>query len=152
MGGVLTLGGLSFSLLGLAVVLALPVFVYLTSEHWPPPYQAQAVGALRVLDAALAEYQRAHPERGFARSLEELGPNGAKLIDGELAAGRSKGYLLSYRPGPPDAKGVVTTYSITARPVKYGVTGHIGFYTDQSGVRRFAPDDREPTAQDQPLQ
>src|SRR4029450_206345 len=42
-------------------------------------------------------------------------------------------------------------YTVTARPVRYGISGTRSFYCDGSGVIRFTDEDREPTAEDRPL-
>ena len=59
------------------------------------------------------------------------------------------GYRFDYSPGPPDAKGKITTYSLTASPLKAG--GGNFFYTDQTGVIRVNTS-RPATASDNPLE
>jgi len=44
--------------------------------------------------------------------------------------------------GPTDEQGTVTTFSVVASPVEYGVTGWANFYSDESGVIRYTVEDR----------
>jgi len=115
--------------------------------------EASAVGNMRTLNTAEVTYASTFTEIGFAASIEVLGGNGgdaqqAGLIDSELAEGVKSGYKFEYRGGSDSPR---TSYQITARPVHYGTTGKRSFFTDQSGVIRFTEEDREPTAQDDPL-
>ena len=122
--------------------------------------ESSAVGSLRTINTACATYASTYPERGFPRALEHLGPpqsgkpedaENAGLIDQVLAGGRKSGYVFDYRPGPPDSKGIVTTYSVTARPQDFGGTGARSFYTDQTGIFLATTENRAATAQDPPL-
>jgi len=118
-----------------------------------PHDEASGVGSLRDIITAQVEYARAHPDKGFASSLVELGPeSGAALIDSVLASGRKSGYVFILTAAPPDAHGRITHYTVIARPQKYGKQGTHSFFTDESGVQRFTTDDRAPTAQDPELQ
>ncbi len=47
--------------------------------HERVPYEASAVGLLRTINVAEAEYAQAHPDKGFASSLAELPRNPAVL-------------------------------------------------------------------------
>jgi type IV pilus assembly protein PilA len=113
--------------------------------------EASAVGSMRTLNTALVTYASTYPEIGFASSIAALGgeggdPNRSGLIDAVLASGEKSGYRFVYERTSAE------TYSIVARPVTFGQTGMRSFFTDQSGVIRFTPEDRPPTASDPPLQ
>jgi ankyrin repeat protein len=111
-----------------------------------------AIGRLRnLVTAATVGFRRTHPKLAYPRSLAELGPSGAELIGGELAAGLTGGYRFIYRPGRSDSQGRIETFTIVARPVEYGHTGQRNFFTDESGVIRWTHEDREATAQDRPI-
>ena len=95
--------------------------------------------AIIQLYRAQREYSIKNPEKGFAATLEELGPApGADLIKEELARGKKKGYRFKLVPDSPDASGRVPGYRLTARPAVYGWTGKLSFYfySDESGVIR----------------
>ncbi len=119
-----------------------------------------AVGSLRAINTACAAYASRYPERGYPRTIEHLGPplsgqgpdaDHAYLLDAALVKGVKAGFRFHYTAGPPDEKGIITTYSVTARPVEFGVTGSLNLYTDQTGTVRVVREDRAATAQDPPL-
>ena len=121
--------------------------------HEGVPYEASAVGLLRTINVAEAEYAQAHPDKGFASSLAELGPEpGSALIDSVLASGRKSGYVFILTAAPPDSHGRITHYTVIARPQKYRREVKHSFLTDESGVQHFTTEDRAPTAQDPALQ
>jgi hypothetical protein len=124
-----------------------------------PTYSSNAVGALRTINTAEITYASTYG-RGFAPTLAALGPPAgnaqtsaaaADLIDDVLAHGEKRGYTYAYRPGPRDAKGEITTYTVSARPLKYGEPNARSYFTDESGVIRQTTDDRPATAQDPPV-
>jgi hypothetical protein len=109
-----------------------------------PPYQASAVGSLRMINTAEITYASTYPT-GFSSTLAVLAPppggagptpQAAGLIDSILASGEKNGYRFVYLPGPRDEKGSINSYTVTASPIKPGVTGTNYYYTDQSGVIR----------------
>jgi len=117
------------------------------------PNEASSVGSLRTINTAQDEYARAHPDKGFASSLAELGPeSGAALIDSVLASGRKSGYVFVLTAASPDSHGRITHYTVIARPQRYGKEGKHSFLMDESGVQHFTTEDRAPTAQDPALQ
>src|SRR6266481_1820061 len=100
-------------------------------------YEASAVGSLRTINVAQVEYARTRPDRGFASSLAELGPRSDDaLIDSVLASGKKSSYIFILTAAPPDSRGRIVRYGITARPQHYGETKH-SFFTDESGLLRF---------------
>jgi hypothetical protein len=101
--------------------------------------EASAIGTLKMLNMACAEYSTTFTQYPMALSDLQKGPNGglsstaADLIDSSLATGTKDGYVYTYVHGETG-----TGYSITAHPVKANQTEARYFYTDQSGAIRFA--------------
>jgi hypothetical protein len=119
--------------------------------------QASAVGALRTFNTAEVTYASIYTH-GFSPDLKSLGrasgtpsESNAGLIDPTLTSGTRNGYKFLYTPGPKDSSGTITTYSIVARPVEFGRTGHNSYYTDQSCVIRSTDEDRAASRDDPPL-
>ncbi len=119
----------------------------------PPanPNQASAVGSLRTINTTEITYASTYTSY-YSPSLSCLGPPtagadptaiAAGLIDSILAGtgntSEKSGYRFVYQPGARDAKGRITSYSITASPIQPGVTGTNYYYTDQTGVIRQNP-------------
>lgn len=113
--------------------------------------EASAVGALRTINTAAVYYASEHPDRGYPRNLEEVGPTGADLIDSVLASGQKSGYTFSYEARDTDGDGIRDAYSATASPLEPNRTGQRFYYTDETGVIRFSrdgpADDRSPPLQ-----
>jgi hypothetical protein len=115
--------------------------------------EASSVGALRTINTAQAYYAQTHPDKGFASSLVELGPEPARgLISPVLASGRKSGYVFVLTPASPDAHGRITHYTVIARPQRYGKEGKHSFLMNESGLLHSTTEDRTPTAQDPALQ
>ena len=118
--------------------------------HESPMYESVAVGSLRTINDAQAEYARTHPDKGFAQSLAELGLAG--LIDSTLASGRRSRYVFVLTVAPSDSHGRTSHYTVVARPQKYSKEGKRSFFTDDSCVLRFTDDNRVSTPTDRILQ
>jgi type IV pilus assembly protein PilA len=113
--------------------------------------ESSAVGSLRTINTAEVTYATAYPNTGFSADLPSLGGTApcttaavtaACLIDNTLATATSatsakSGYYFTYTAGAA-AGGTVNTYTNTALPVTAGTTGQRGFFTDQTGVIRYA--------------
>jgi type IV pilus assembly protein PilA len=105
--------------------------------------EASAVQNLRNISTAEYLYSSTYginytvdlPTLGGSTAVPDQGH--AELIDQVLASGTKSGYLISYTPGPVDSFGHVTTYTVTANPLKPGSTGQRYFYTDQTLVIRW---------------
>jgi len=124
--------------------------------------ESSAVGALRTLNTSALTYAESYPKAGFPEKVSALGPPAAgsqaspaaaDLLEAKIACADPSclkfGYRFTYTltaQGPPG-----TAYTYVARPVEYGRTGYRSFFTDQSGVIRFAADDRAATAADPPV-
>lgn len=61
----------------------------------------------------------------YATSLTQLGPNGAGLIDKDLAGGHKAGFEFVLRP-------TQAGYSVSAKPVGFGSRGGHTYYSDQN--------------------
>ena len=125
-----------------------------------PANEASAGASMRQIITAQITYAIIYPEKGFAARLAELGPpppgnepseKAANQIDPQLASGVKSEYRFVLRPRPPAAAGIVRTFTISARPIEYGVTGVRSFFTDESGVIRSTSEDRPATVDDPPL-
>ncbi len=124
--------------------------------------ESSAVGALRTLNTSALTYAETYPKTGFPEKVSALGPPApgsqasaaaADLMEAKIACADPSclkfGYRFTYTlsaKGPPG-----TAYTYVARPVEFGRTGYRSFFTDESGVIRFASDDRPATAADPPL-
>ena len=66
---------------------------------------------------------------------------------------KAGGYIFQYRTGLPSSVALggcegVSQYTLTARPVVFGRTGYVNFYTDESGIIRCTFEDRQASAHD----
>jgi hypothetical protein len=113
---------------------------------------------LRLINTAEMSYAEKY-KRGFSPSLGALAPpstneeassSSAALIDNVLASGVKAWYRYDYKPGPV-TNGLIQSYTVGARPVRFGCGGEASFFTDQSGVIRSTQENRPPDGQDPPL-
>ena len=113
--------------------------------------ESSAVGSMRTITTSETAYSTTYPNTGYSPSLGALGgaapcaaasAAAACLIDNILAgattaATAKNGYYFTYTAGAA-VGGTVNTYTNVALPSVAGTTGQRGFYTDQSGVIRYA--------------
>jgi type IV pilus assembly protein PilA len=113
--------------------------------------ESSAVGSMRSVTTAEAAYSTSYPNTGYSPSIAALGgaspctiasATAACLIDNVLAgataaATAKNGYYFTYTPGAA-VGGTVNSYTNVALPSVPGSTGNRGFYTDQTGVIRYA--------------
>lgn len=143
----LVLGYVGVSIIPLLIIAAIAIPNLLRAKM--AANEASAVGSLRTLVSAAAQFQVDHNR--YPDALENLGPadggkpteQGADLIDATLASGRKSGYLFFYRS-------VDSAYTINADPVTAGTTGARHFFIDQTGVIR-SERDRPADAHSPPL-
>ena len=119
--------------------------------------EASAVGSLRTLNTAAVTYSSTYPSVGYPGTLASLAPpagggtassSAADLVDSVLASGTKSGYGFTFTGGT----GLPSNgYSIVGDPVNRGTSGQRGFYTDQSGVIRYASG-ANAASSDSPLQ
>lgn len=132
--------------LALAVIAgALYIFIWYvlpsrTGANSPQEAEGQAVVSLRKFQQVLDAYAKGEGGH-FPPSAEGLGPPARMAARNALDAG----YTLQYTPGSPGADGSIRTYSLTARPDRYG---YRNFYTDQTGILHATSDNRLATGQD----
>ena len=121
-------------------------------------YQLSAVGCLRSINMAEAYYAKEYG-KGFSPTLAALGvpPAGAKvspktagLLDNSLTGGTKNNFVFRYTAGAQDADGKISTYTVTARPVKWEEAVK-SFFTDQTGAIRETGQNRPPRASDPAL-
>lgn len=105
----------------------------------PRRAEVQAIEALQIMNATLSEYRSA--EGYFPESLEPLGAPAQRAAQAALRAG----YTLQYQAGAAASNGTVHTYSLTARPARYGL---LNFYTDQTGAIHTTRENRAAAASD----
>jgi type IV pilus assembly protein PilA len=110
--------------------------------------ESSAVGSMRTINTAEVSYVTAYPNQGFSVGIASLGgvapclvatTAAACLVDNTLAlataaATAKSGYYFTYASAgaPPN------TYTMTGLPSLAGSTGQRGFFTDQTGVIRYA--------------
>jgi type II secretory pathway pseudopilin PulG len=111
--------------------------------------EAAAVSSLRTLNTAAIIYNSSYGT--FPPSLAAMGPaaDGAQpsaqtagQIDATLASGTKYGYVFHYEASSSNGTSTLDVYRITAEPLVPNQTGMRYFYTDQSGVTRFARGER----------
>jgi hypothetical protein len=119
--------------------------------------ELQASGAMRTVNTAALTYLTAYETAGYPPTLSSMAVNEGSQDYNEEHAGlitQDLGcknppcafhhYLFSYKK---TEKG----YVVTARPEKYGVSGKISLYSDQTAVIRATLEDREATVDDPPV-
>ena len=143
---------LAKALLRWAVLIALIwafLWFVLPEKRGDPVLRAEqaALEALRDARAALADYAEA---RGgsYPASLEAV----ADRVRPAAQKAQAENYQLEYFPGPPDpsgdAAGQIRTYSLLARPGRFG---YRSFFVDETGVIRATSENRPATAKDPPI-
>jgi hypothetical protein len=112
--------------------------------------EAACIQNLRTINTAQSTYWGGDETKGFARTLRELGPAGAGLLEPAIASGKKGGYR--YRLS---AKTItdqpIKHYIVTATPIKRLAKHQRGFFTDETGVIRFTTENRVATRTDPPL-
>jgi hypothetical protein len=90
--------------------------------RYPLPADEFAVMSLFSIRQAQNGYSATIGQGSYAPSLKEL-------QDAEVyLGGGSNDYKFLITAGPTDEQGKITTFSVVASPVEYGVTGWAGFY------------------------
>ena len=105
-------------------------------------------GLWRIFQCSMGYYQD-HSTDGFPPTLDPLGPEGLGCIPDEIInADASDSYNFLYTPGPPDAQGIVSSFTAVARPTGAVLNTPERFFVDQTGVLRFTTENRDPAAGD----
>ena len=115
-------------------------------------YEDACVLSLRLINDAQGLYWGGDQDKGYARTLRELGPSGAALLEPVIASGKKDWYR--YRLVPERATGTtpVKHYSITATPIKWLAKNQRSFFTDESGIIRSTNQHRSATSTDPPIE
>src|SRR5260370_3463885 len=85
------------------------------------------------IDKCSQEFAASHSETGYPESLEQLGPQGTDCVPEALLKGPSKGFTISYEPGPKDADGKVAAYAVKARETSPKGQEVSSMFSDESG-------------------
>jgi type IV pilus assembly protein PilA len=118
--------------------------------------ESSSVGSLRTINTGEVEYASSCPNVGYSATLAELNSGaacigGKGIIDAVLAGGTKSGYTFAY--APVASGGLNATYTTTALPITYQTTGQRSFFSDQTGVIRYAlVGSAAPTVASSPLQ
>jgi len=80
------------------------------------------------------EFASANPEKGFPKSLGELGPQGTRCLPEALLGGQVKGFTITYEPGAKDANGKIDNYKVIARETTLLGKNTGNIFTDESGL------------------
>ena len=104
--------------------------------------EASAVGSVRTINTGEVNYAASCPNVGYSTNLAGLQSGGgcaggAGIIDLVLSGGAKSGYTF-VEAGVQGADNLNDTYTSTANPAVPGTTGQRGFFSDQSGVIRYA--------------
>jgi type IV pilus assembly protein PilA len=117
--------------------------------------EASAISTLRAYNRGAATYLSLCPDKGYPASSANLGPGQgdcehANLIDSIRGSNHpvKSGYVFFYQARTQDDAGRVTRYTVNADPFQGGVKGVRHFFTDQTGVIRWAMD--RPADKDSP--
>jgi hypothetical protein len=111
-------------------------------------YEGSCVLSLRALNVAQGTYRSGDEKKGFARTLRELGPAGAGILDASVVSGKKDGYRFRLQPEPTAPGQPVKRYTIISRPLKRLVKNQRSFRTDETGVIRFTTQNRPATNAD----
>jgi type IV pilus assembly protein PilA len=119
--------------------------------------EASAVGSIRTINTSAVTFSTTYPNAGFPGTLAALGgaspctatSTNACLLDAVLAGGTKSGYTFVWTG---DGNTPSVGYSITGTPVTVGTTGQRMFFSDQSGVIRYAASGAGATAASPALQ
>src|ERR1700742_1285285 len=114
-------------------------------------HETSAKQSLRAIQIAENQYATNFPANGFACSLAALGgnassgapnPQGAELLQTDLASGQKAGYsfnIVNCQKAPGSQVDNFVSYEVTAVPQSVGKTGHSGFCLDMSGEIKADP-------------
>jgi type IV pilus assembly protein PilA len=113
--------------------------------------EASAVASLREYNDALKEYAAQCPEQGYPPDPAFIGledssgaitcpqaQTGQKNVPKAGALPMKSGYRFFYIPMQYDREGHISKYGLSGDPITPGTTGVRHFYTDETGVIRFA--------------
>ncbi len=111
-----------------------------------------AISSMRNVVTSQVTYSETIGDGTYADSLDSL--YASNLIDSVLASGTKEGYTVTVSTGAGN-----DSFAVYASPITYDEpTNHRSrrsstrsFYTDETGVIRYTPEDRPATVEDTPL-
>jgi hypothetical protein len=109
------------------------------------------IATLRTINAAELAFSRSHKPKKYAKTLKELGPKGATLIDAATASGLVNGYRFRLGANMPGGNRADEHYTVTAMPLRPIAGPQQNFFTDDSGVIRSTKENRPATVADPPV-
>jgi hypothetical protein len=80
------------------------------------------------------DFSATHPDKGYAESLEQLGPQGTQCLSANLAGGVSNKFTVRYEPGARGVSGATETYSVSAWETAPKATNWTTIYSNESGL------------------
>lgn len=80
------------------------------------------------------DFSTTHPDKKYAESLQQLGPQGTQCLSANLAGGVGNGFTLRYEPGARSTSGAIETYSVSAWETAPKATNWTTIYSDESGL------------------
>lgn len=114
-------------------------------------FEATAIGRLRTVNSGQAAYEQAHPDRGYAATLDELLEQRFVSPDIERAKSGDHGYRVTMTAGPRDPSGRIGSYQAWAdKTPPQGMCRN--FFTDEAGTVYFTQQARPASAADTPIQ
>jgi len=146
--------------LGLVIVVwGLAPFATVSAQDTRPSPEKMAradeevcVSNLRAITGAQNDYWGGDRNRGYARTLKELGPTGVGFLEPVIASGKKDDYRYKLKPQKTAPNQPVRHYTLTARPTKRWVRDQKSYFTDETGVIRFTTENRPARATDQPIE
>lgn len=131
------------ALLTLAIPATAVAILFFPKRIEGPSYagEMKAVKAITTIHTAETQYYARYG--GYATTLAQLGPNGAELIDGDLASGNKAGFRFVLSPTPAG-------YALVVSPAAFGTSGAHAYYSDQD-TTIHQHNGKEPGTRNDPL-
>jgi len=80
------------------------------------------------------DFSGAHPDKGYAESLEQLGPQGTQCLSANLMGGANNEFTVRYELGARGTNGVMAKYSVKAWETAPKSKDWTTIYSDESGL------------------
>lgn len=106
--------------------------------------EASSVNSIRTYTTGFITYNSLCPDVGFPASLADLGPGGGQCGGGSNIVDAILGQANPIKAGygfvyvPTAGAGINVQYTLNANPITPGITGNRGFFSNESGVIRYA--------------
>jgi hypothetical protein len=121
----------------------------LDAERRVKAFEEACITNLRAMNGAQGVYWGGDANKGYARTLQQLGPKGEGLIEPVLASGTKSFYRFQLIPEPTDLSNPVAHHVLLARPTKRIAKDQRNFCSDERGVIRFTTENRAAAVTDQ---